>query len=170
MRLLLKAEGKSINNAKIKKYMKTILNTEGANDLTRRANSLKQTSEALWGTMSVTEMLHHCNRATQSILEGKAAPQNSNFKQKVLKFLFMNVIKKLPKNATAPKRFNMKLGQLTPGEFQSEQQEFLRLINRFTSHPNDITLSHPRFGALTTKEWGKFVWMHLDHHLRQFGV
>ncbi len=150
--------------------MKTILNTEGASDLARRASSLKQTSEPLWGSMNVTEMLHHCNRATQSILEGKAPPQNSTVEQKVLKFLFMNVIKKLPKNATAPKRFNVKLSQLIPGEFENERNEFLKLIERFTSHQNEITLSHPRFGALTTKEWGKFVWMHLDHHLRQFGV
>ena len=150
--------------------MKTILNTEGANDLSRRVNRLQQSSQPLWGTMTVTEMLHHCNRATQSILEGKAPPKQSTFKQQVLKFLFLNVIKKLPRNATAPKRFNVKLSQLVPGKFENERNEFLNLIERFTKHEDNITLSHPRFGALKTREWGKFVWMHLDHHLRQFGV
>ncbi len=52
----------------------------------------------------------------------------------------------------------------------NKQQEFLNLIKKFSTHTDDITLSHPRFGALNTKEWGVFVWMHLDHHLRQFGV
>ena len=150
--------------------MKTILNADGANDLTKRVNALHPTSQSLWGSMSVTEMLHHCNRATQSILEGKAPPKQSTFKQQVLKFMFLNVIKKLPKNATAPKRFNVKLSQLVPAEFEIERNEFLDLIDRFTKHKDEITLSHPRFGALKTKEWGKFVWMHLDHHLRQFGV
>lgn len=150
--------------------MKTILNKAGADDLISRASSLHPTSQPLWGSMTVKEMLHHCNRATQSILEVKAPPKKSTFKQQALKFLFFNVVKKLPKNATAPKKFNVKLSQLVPGEFENEQKEFLDLIERFTKHKDDISLSHPRFGALSTRDWGKFVWMHLDHHLRQFGV
>lgn len=150
--------------------MKSILNKDGSDELIARAMALQPASQPLWGSMTVTEMLHHCNRATQSILEGKAPAKQSNIKQKALKFLFMNVIRKLPKNATAPKKFNIKLNQIIPAEFEIERNEYLDLIGRFTNHNYDINLSHPRFGALTKKEWGKFVWMHLDHHLRQFGV
>jgi hypothetical protein len=28
----------------------------------------------------------------------------------------------------------------------------------------------PAFGALSTKEWGRVVYLHCDHHLRQFGA
>ena len=29
---------------------------------------------------------------------------------------------------------------------------------------------HPVFGRLSGREWGMICWMHLDYHLRQFGV
>jgi hypothetical protein len=29
---------------------------------------------------------------------------------------------------------------------------------------------HPAFGPLPTWEWGRMVYLHVDHHLRQFGV
>ena len=29
---------------------------------------------------------------------------------------------------------------------------------------------HPGFGVLSSKEWGRIVCLHNDHHLRQFGV
>ena len=30
--------------------------------------------------------------------------------------------------------------------------------------------SHPVFGRLPGREWGRICWMHLDYHLRQFGA
>lgn len=33
-----------------------------------------------------------------------------------------------------------------------------------TTHP------HPIMGSYTPAEWGKGMYKHLDHHLRQFGV
>jgi len=30
--------------------------------------------------------------------------------------------------------------------------------------------AHPLFGRLTTAEWGRWGYRHMDHHLRQFGV
>jgi hypothetical protein len=29
---------------------------------------------------------------------------------------------------------------------------------------------HPMFGKMTADQWGRSMWKHLDHHLRQFGV
>jgi hypothetical protein len=31
-------------------------------------------------------------------------------------------------------------------------------------------LVHPFFGRLSGDEWGRLIYKHLDHHLRQFGV
>jgi len=27
---------------------------------------------------------------------------------------------------------------------------------------------HPVFGKLSHTDWGRFLWIHLDHHFRQF--
>lgn len=149
--------------------MKT-LNAEGGEQLIKRAKMLQSNLRPLWGTMTVTEMLHHCNKATEAILEGKAGAKRSTIKQKITKFLFLNLIKKFPKNANSPERFNVKKRQLVTGKFDDEFEKFLALIKRFYLHKEDINVSHPYFGKLNTKEWRLFTWLHLDHHLRQFGV
>jgi hypothetical protein len=61
----------------------------------------------------------------------------------------------------------------------SDQRDFLRereqlkvKVRQFheggeakcTRHP------HPFFGSLTPQEWGRGMYKHLDHHLRQFGA
>ena len=33
-----------------------------------------------------------------------------------------------------------------------------------------ILLLHPMFGKLSRKQWGRFMYVHIDHHLRQFGI
>jgi hypothetical protein len=150
--------------------MQNLLRSQDAESIIRRAKTLQANLPPKWGTMSVTEMLHHCNKATEAIIEGKGESKKSTAKQKVIKFLFMNVIKKFPKNAKAPERFDVKKRQLKPQEFEIELETYIKLATRFSKHKEDIIVSHPYFGKLSTNEWGNFTWMHLDHHLRQFGV
>ena len=42
---------------------------------------------------------------------------------------------------------------------------------RFTRQPRDFVLQrHPLFGAMNESEWMRWGYLHMDHHLRQFGV
>jgi transposase InsO family protein len=57
-------------------------------------------------------------------------------------------------------------------DFQKEKEELKSKVREFqeggeakcTRHP------HPFFGPLTPYEWGRGMYKHLDHHLRQFGA
>jgi hypothetical protein len=53
-----------------------------------------------------------------------------------------------------------------------EKEALLELVNKFyASGPAGITkFPHPFFGSFTPDQWGKSMYKHLDHHLRQFGV
>jgi hypothetical protein len=150
--------------------MKSLLNPEDAEGIIKRGKMLQANLLPKWGSMNVTEMLHHCNKATDAILQGKGESKKSTLKQKIIRFLFLNVIRKFPKNANAPERFNIKKRQLKPDEFEVELENYIKLATKFTKHKEPIIVSHPYFGKLSTKEWGVFTWMHLDHHLRQFGL
>ncbi len=44
------------------------------------------------------------------------------------------------------------------------------LIRQLALPGTRFKLANPSFGYLTTKQCGLATWMHLDHHLRQFGV
>ena len=54
-----------------------------------------------------------------------------------------------------------------PNRFQDEKRKLIKIINELTQE-NCTTHPHPFFGYLTPEQWGKAVYKHLDHHLRQF--
>jgi hypothetical protein len=47
----------------------------------------------------------------------------------------------------------------------------VKLLGYVIEHPADYTSqAHPMFGELNQKQWGKLIYIHLNHHLNQFGV
>ena len=57
-----------------------------------------------------------------------------------------------------------------PGEFEADRKELLVLMERFTRQPHDFEWqTHPIFGPMTDAEWMRWAYLHMDHHLRQFG-
>ena len=57
-------------------------------------------------------------------------------------------------------------------DFESEKKQLLELIKKFNEDgPAKVGLHpHPVFGKFTSEQWGKSMWKHLDHHLKQFGA
>lgn len=147
---------------------RTLLNEKTAALLLARAKALSTTSTSIWGSMNVTDMLYHCNTINHSILQGKATGQQPTLKQRLLKTLVLRLLRKLPKGVKTNPKFLRPETNTTA--FEKEQERFRETLLRFARHPDAIAGKHPFFGSLNTNEWRRFVWMHTDHHLRQFGV
>lgn len=57
------------------------------------------------------------------------------------------------------------------GDWQADRDTLCELVRRYGTLAEDAVLPpHPAFGAMTTNQWGRIAWKHLDHHLRQFGA
>ena len=56
-------------------------------------------------------------------------------------------------------------------DFLAEQRRLLEKLARFCDRGPAAAdrRVHSFFGRLSGQEWGRFVYKHLDHHLRQFG-
>ena len=56
-------------------------------------------------------------------------------------------------------------------DFDAERRRLTTLIQRFCERGPDAAGAqvHGFFGKLNGQEWGRLVYKHLDHHLRQFG-
>jgi hypothetical protein len=56
-------------------------------------------------------------------------------------------------------------------ELDQEKQRLKNLVNQFSAGGETRVTKHPHpfFGPLMPDEWGKGMYKHLDHHLRQFG-
>jgi len=138
-------------------------------EIIARVQKLNHTSKAQWGLMNATEMLYHCNLANRQILDGDMEYRPTTFKQSILRFLSLNVVPQFPQNRKGAARNDTK-GTITPDQFENQKKQFIKTIAEFAHHTTPIELTHPAFGNLTTRQWGVAAWMHMDHHLRQFGV
>ncbi|MBD0284812.1 MAG: DUF1569 domain-containing protein [Flavisolibacter sp.] len=147
---------------------KNIFDKHTADEIIARAQSLQPNSRRKWGTMEVTEMLHHCNRINKMNMEGGPDGKSSSLKQQLLRILVLHITQRIPKNIKGAN--NHQDSVIIADAFDSEKEKFCKTIKEFSERTTPIQVTHPVFGKLTTKEWGEFTWMHMDHHLRQFGV
>ncbi|EKB48531.1 DUF1569 domain-containing protein [Cecembia lonarensis] len=148
---------------------KSILNPEELQKIYSRIDQLQSTSQAKWGKMNVSEMMAHCNLANQSIMNAPPAVTAPTFKQRLGKIYFFYLKKEFPKFAKGPKRFDMQ-GKVDEKTFGEEKSKMQYILKKFEKIEGNMQGMHPRFGPLNHQEWGIFVWKHMDHHLRQFGV
>lgn len=138
-------------------------------DILARLDRLTPESAAVWGKMSVGQMLAHCQVPLQ------VAFGDVKLKRGLIGFLFGGFAKK---SLMAPGRFKPNMPTAPEfkvtgvREFASERQKLAALVRRFVeAGPAGLTKEpHPFFGPLMTGEWSLLQWKHLDHHLRQFGV
>jgi len=132
-----------------------------------RINKLSPETKALWGKMTVNQMLKHTN---ESILIA--------FGEKTLKINFlMRFLGKMMKN----KVFNSEFKKNSPTapefifkeeyDFEGAKNELISNFSQFAKGHDSIKITnHPFWGKMSFEDWDKLMWKHLDHHLRQFGV
>jgi hypothetical protein len=138
-------------------------------ELIERLNKLNPESQRQWGKMTVSQMLAHCKAAFKVPLSDTPLPRM--FIGRLVGWAIKNKLHNddpykhgLP---TAPD-FIIK----DQRNFDTEKQELLQLINQFhQAGPGRAgKYPHPFFGKFTPEQWGKSMWKHMDHHLRQFAV
>jgi hypothetical protein len=146
----------------------SLFQAEDTAEVVRRIQALKPDSKAQWGKMDVAQMLAHC----QVPLE--IATGQRTMKRGLIGLLFGRMAKK---KLAGPEPF--KRGLPTAPEFvvrdqrdfAAEREKLLALVQSFQRRgPEALAREHPFFGPMTTTEWDRLQWKHLDHHLRQFGA
>ena len=147
----------------------SLLDKAAAEKIIARVSALDKTRGASWGIMNVTEMLLHCNRCNNQILQGDMEYRKTTFKQRLLRPLALYIVSNFPKNMKSAPQNDTK-GQIDDSQFDTQKKIFIETVRRFAEREAPIALTHPAFGNLDTNEWGIAAWKHMDHHLRQFGV
>ena len=146
--------------------MESIWNDADRSALAGRIGKLNPAAKAAWGKMSVGMMIDHLTRAFR-MATGELAvkPKRSAMRFRPLaKFIIYYA--PWPKGApTAPE-----LICTDDGDFGPRRAALKKAFDRFMAHPRNQLAEHPAFGKLNEKDWGRLVWRHIDHHLRQFGA
>jgi hypothetical protein len=131
-----------------------------------RIRTLNSSARPRWGKMSADQMLWHCNQVLRTSLGDIEVPlRRPPFPVPMLKFMLF----KMPWPHGAPTAPEYQ--PTSTRDFESERSECLALIDRFTARTLDgQEWNRAVFGPLSGKEWSQLQAIHLDHHLKQFGV
>ena len=150
--------------------MKTILDSAHEASIRSRVGSLRPDAPAQWGRMSVSQMLCHLIDAFRVPLgDTEAAFKGGILTSYPVRWL---LIYQLPwpkgKIPTAPEYL-----QTQPTSWEGDVKTWSDCLDRFLArarHDDAGWGTHPAFGDLSTREWGRLTYLHSDHHLRQFGA
>lgn len=149
--------------------MKNWFNPADADELVARLNRLTPDLRPRWGRMSPGQVLVHLADPCRTALGDKPARTLGGplgvpgISQLVL------WIAPWPKSAPTTPDFVPGTGMSNPTSFEQDRATLLGLFKRMTDHAGDFA-PNPVFGKLSRRGWGRQMWRHADHHLRQFGL
>ena len=119
--------------------------------------------------MQPAQMLRHCAVALGDVLGDR--PVKQAFLGKLITPLIRGQIfgdKPFGRNAPTDPTYVIKDAL----DFDAERARLATLIDRVVQRGTAKTegMIHPFFGRLSGEQWGRLIFKHFDHHLRQFGV
>jgi hypothetical protein len=147
--------------------MPSLRNQTIRNGLIQRLQRLTPESKPQWGSLDAPRLLCHLADTFQMSLGNLSIPSaNTKMLQRFpLKHLFLYVAP-FPKGAKAP----AELLSTLPGDFESDRERAIGLLEHLAATPRGGGAEHPFFGPLTNEEWNVLQCKHIGHHLKQFDL
>ena len=150
--------------------MKNVFDPAITAELIRRIEELTPESPALWGKMSVDQMLAHCCVAYEMAFTNKHPKANPVMRFLLKIFVKAGVVNEVPykKNLPTAPAFRIK----NEKNFAEEKARLIAFVEQTLAAGKGAFegKESPSFGPMTAKEWNNLLYKHLDHHLTQFGV
>ena len=149
--------------------MQTLFEPAIVDEIKQRISRLRADSPRQWGTMTPAQMLAHCSAQMEVVL-GMSFPPRT---------WMGRIFGPLAKSVTLgdkPIRHNMPTDPVfvirNQPDLDPERDRLLTYIDCFAREGREGCTQHPHsfFGRMTSEEWARLLYKHLDHHLRQFGV
>lgn len=150
--------------------MKDIFQKETTEGLISRIENLSPQSQRLWGKMSVSQMLAHCNVTYELVYDNKH-PRPNALKRFFIKAFVKNVVvSEKPYKKSIPTAPIFLVGD--DKDFEVEKSRLIDYLRRTQELGENYFNGRESlsFGRLNKQEWSNMFYKHLDHHLNQFGV
>lgn len=154
--------------------MKNILNPNDKDELYLRLDKLVPKGERQWGKMTKEQTI--CHMADQlRLISGEVVTsfEGNFFTKTLLKAMILLGVPAPPEKISTFESLDFdKGGGTPPTTMEADIKTLKKLIEEFTSGDNRYypPKDHSIFGPLTSKQWGRMVYIHMNHHLKQFNV
>lgn len=152
--------------------MKTLADFECRREICARVENVGPETPRCWGRMNAAQMICHLRDAFLAVMgEKPVQPVRGLNLWPLMKPWVLYAPFKWPPGVPTRPELDQALGGTPPAEFAADVRRLLAVINTFTADPREFAfLPHPMFGEMSEKDWMRWGYLHMDHHLRQFGV
>ena len=143
-----------------------MLNSSDRALLLERLRRVRPESKPVWGTLDAPKMVCHVSDMIRVALgDIPSKPTHTFFSRTLGKAIVVNTSMKPPRGKiqTAPEMLSSR-----PTSWEGDVAACEALVARIAQ--GTASAVHPAFGPLSSEEWGRLCWKHLNHHLEQFGV
>ena len=151
--------------------MKTLRKITDRNEVLDRLTVVQANSQARWGTMSAHQMICHLSDSFRAALGEKDISRSTNlFKRTIYKWIALWVLFRWPQGIKTRPEMDQHQGGTKPAEFASDVEKLRILLDRFCKNFNGEFAPHATLGQMSKTERMRHAYLHMDHHLRQFGA
>jgi DinB superfamily len=153
--------------------MKTLADPREQAEIRARLKKLTPESRRRWGRMTAHQMVCHLADAFRVVLDRRANRSIGNwFTRTILKPVALyQPVPWPPGIPTTPELDQWRGGGTKPVEFAADLAELESVVTAVLQAPEKLDRrEHPLFGPMSSAEWLRWGYLHMDHHLRQFGV
>ena len=152
--------------------MKTLASPRDKNALLERLRTVRPDSPRRWGKMSAHEMVCHLSDGFRmGIGRIGVSPATGRVQRTVVKWMALYAPLPWPPGIPTSPEIEQGTGGTCPGDFAADVADLVSLVDAFTSQDSRFGWPrHPIFGPLSGKAWLRWGYLHMDHHLRQFGA
>jgi len=152
--------------------MKTLGREHDKAEILRRLKAVRPDSLRRWGRMSPHQMVCHLSDSFRIVSGQKTvSPATGPLQRTIVKWIALYAPLPWPAGILTRPEVDQEVGGTRPVDFTSDVAELEALVELLTTRKESFRgQSHPIFGRLSETGWLRWGYLHMDHHLRQFGL
>ena len=152
--------------------MKTMARPRDKAEILRRLRDVHPESTARWGRMSAHQMVCHLGDACRLAAGRKpASPASGVLQRTLVKWIALYAPVPWPAGIVTSPEIDQECGGTRPAGFSTDVADLEAIVELITTQPSMLDGQvHPIFGRMSRAAWLRWAYLHMDHHLRQFGA
>lgn len=151
--------------------MKSLARPVDKAELLERLKGLGPESARRWGRMTAHQMVCHLGDGFLMGMGRKPVTDAAGPLQRTLvKWVALYAPMRWPRGITTRPEIDQCSGAGTrPSDFAADLAQLEALVDLVTAPSRSFEPRHPIFGRMSEAQWLRWGYLHMDHHLRQFG-
>ena len=152
--------------------MKTLARPRDKAEILQRLRVVRPESASRWGRMSAHQMVCHLSDALRMGTGHKPVSHaTSLFHRTIVKWIVLCAPLPCPAGILTRPEIDQELAGTRPIDFAADVAQLETLLELVTAPTRTFDWQvHPIFGRMSDAAWLRWGYLHIDHHLRQFGA